>query len=105
MVDFALLNSIEKRCKETHPNVNGPFGGLFIYLFGEYCQLSQVLDSAIQSETRRTDAVKHGMNVFNSFQRGIKLTESHRQGGPDEQNFRLMLERVSIEDFELLITQ
>ena len=39
LVGTRLLYHVEKRCSEIFPNNEQKFGGIFVYLFGDYRQL------------------------------------------------------------------
>ena len=102
------MHKIETRCREGKGNSDEPFGGLFVYIFGDLRQLPPVKDVAIYSEP--TDQYgNRGRAALNSIQLKVVLETSHRQDSTN-QVFRDILDSVavgnlSINHWETLMTR
>ena len=84
--------ALEKRCQELFPNINKPFGGLYVYLFGDFRQLPPVRDLPLYSDTFTDELSTHGNLIFNTFQFFKELTQSFRQFN-DSPDFINLLDR------------
>lgn len=110
MVGSRLIYFTERRCRQMHPNVDDYFGGLFVYMFGDFLQLPPVSDTpAYAKSCNMSETVTQGLGIWKSFQKHFKLTTSHRQA-EDIRGFSGMLDRLANgkftdEDFELLMTR
>ena len=51
MIGLRLMGMLEQRCQELFPSINEPFGGLYVYLFGDFRQLPPVRDLPLYSDT------------------------------------------------------
>ena len=51
MIEAGILSNIEKRCSCIFPNKTEDFGGLFVYMFGDFKQLPPVRDKAFYDNT------------------------------------------------------
>lgn len=108
MIGARMLHKINQRCMEVKNNSTEPFGGLFVWFFGDVRQLPPVKDVAIYS-TARDEESAHGMLAFGSIQRYVFLNTSFRQG-PEQQEFRNILDEVAkgtitMPNFEILLTR
>ena len=105
MIGLRMLHKIETRCREGKGS-DEPFGGLFVYFFGDLRQLPPVKDLALYSEP--TDQYgNRGKAAFGSIQLKVILETSHRQDSTN-QRFRDILDSVaigslSINDWEILM--
>ena len=112
MVGCNLLRQIDLRCRSGKPNKqNEPFGGLFVYLFGDIKQLPPVKDRPLYSDkTDGSDTVLEGQLLFQaSIDKYFFLNTSFRQC-EDEQLFRNILDRLNDgettnEDYKTLMTR
>ncbi|XP_074596436.1 uncharacterized protein LOC141851589 [Brevipalpus obovatus] len=82
MIGARLLNVIERRLRELNSTVDEPFGGLFIYLFGDFRQLPPVKDSPLYASTLFDEMASQGKMTFEQFQKFIQLSQTHRQVAP-----------------------
>lgn len=109
MIGARMLYMIERRLREIQPEVNEPFGGIFVYLFGDFRQLPPVKNAALYSSTFFDTMSQQGRLFFNEFEAFIELNCSHRQSTSDA-SFRNLLENLasgnfSAEDHALLATR
>ena len=74
-----LLHHVEKKCTEIFPNKEKKFGGICVYLFGDYWQLPPVLDTPAYADRFFDDASSEGAVVFKSFEAFFELRTNHRQ--------------------------
>ena len=81
LIGLRTLYQIESRCREIFANeIDEPFGGIIIYLFGDYNQLTPVGDTAIFSSKKFTDKMQsQGELVFKQFQKYFCLQNAHRR--------------------------
>ena len=94
MIGAQILFMIERRLRETQPGVDEPFGGVFVYFFGDFRQLPPVKDAPLYSNSFFDTMSQQGRLFFNEFQFFIELGCSHRQSNADE-SFRNMLENLA----------
>ncbi|KAK3909285.1 ATP-dependent DNA helicase [Frankliniella fusca] len=78
MVSCSLLGMIDKRIREG-TGKDEPFGGLNVYLCGDYNQLPPVMGTALYGGVCHSELALHGRNVFDSFEAHCVLTKGHRQ--------------------------
>ena len=83
LIGLRTLFQIESRCREIHANeIDEPFGGIIIYLLGDYNQLTPVGDTAVFSDKKLTDNLQtQGRIIFKQFQKYYCLQNAHRQKG------------------------
>ena len=72
MIGCRLMDKIHQRCCEGKANNSEPFGGLFIYFFGDLRQLPPVKDTPLFAESSVPTA-HQGKLVFTSIQRSFVL--------------------------------
>ncbi|XP_074596278.1 ATP-dependent DNA helicase Pif1-like [Brevipalpus obovatus] len=94
MIGARMLYMIEKRLREINPERDEAFGGIFIYLFGDFRQLPPVKDTPLYSSIFYDVMAQQGRFVFDSFQRFFELSNSHRQNSADS-SFREVLEHLA----------
>jgi len=93
MIGLRLLNKIHKRLCEARGSATEPFGGYFIYLFGDLRQLPPVRDLAIYMDPN-DDFSRFGSSLISTFQKKIVLTICHRQD--DSQfEFKQLLDSIA----------
>ena len=108
LIVLRTLYQIESRCREIFANeIDEPFGGLIIYLFCDYNQLTSVGDTAIFSTKKHTDKMPSQEKlVFNEFQKYFCLKNAHRQEGNQTPYSKLLDEianaELSQESYEVL---
>ena len=107
LIGTRLLYLIKKR-SEIFPTNTTPFGGILIYLFGDYRQLPPIMDLPVYDDRFYDTAASIGAVIFNSFELFYKLRTNNRQS--NDQKFGELLQRVAVagttnEDCELLSTR
>ena len=105
MVGSRMLNYIEQRCRETRQeHLHGQesskqiFGGLMIWIFGDYHQLPPVMGTPLFYDYQPSDVCIKGKLIFEKFSSVFMLNTNHRQADPDSANFRQMLGRIATGD-------
>ena len=93
MIGARLLHHIESRCSSIFPNASDEFGGLFVYMFGDFRQLPPVKDTALYSDEFFNDDSLKGSLIFDSFEHVIELSVTYRQN--NDKQFSDILERVA----------
>lgn len=106
MVGLRMLNYVNKRCQEAKSN-NEPFGGLYVYMFGDFRQLSPVGDPPMFEKKPAGKEAQEGLLAFKTFQTFVELKQCHRQSGSEEAAFRTALDHVADgattqDDYDLL---
>lgn len=95
MIGMRFLHKIHDRLCEAKGSAVEPFGGYFIYLFGDLRQLPPVRDIAIYLKPIETDSYALFSNgLINSIQEKIILTVCHRQT-QDQHQFKQVLDSVA----------
>ncbi|XP_055344659.1 uncharacterized protein LOC129592610 [Paramacrobiotus metropolitanus] len=100
--ECALLAKMDKRCRQAKPeNSDEPFGGMFVYLFGDINQLPPVLDRPLYGDGFAGELADYGQMIYRTaFTKSFILQTSHRQSGTDteQQHLRDALDRISTGD-------
>ena len=71
MIGARQLYNIAVRFKELHRNVDEPFGGKFIYLFGDHQQLRRVCDTPLHRFDFKDPRIQLGIVLLRAFQEHI----------------------------------
>lgn len=109
MIGLRLLNKIHVRLCEARGDFSEPFGGYFIYLFGDLRQLPPVRDLPIYSRPADDDHFANlGTRLVASIQKIIQLRTGHRQSA--DVQFAQILDSLSTGNlthagWELLLTR
>ncbi|XP_014227238.1 uncharacterized protein LOC106652660 [Trichogramma pretiosum] len=93
LVGVRMLHQVERRCSDIFPEINEPFGGLCVLMFGDFRQLPPVKDAAIFMTKFNDFMSTNGRLVFDSFQVFVELSISHRQ--KDDTTFSQLLDHVA----------
>lgn len=112
MIGCSLLRKIDLRLRKAFPSrQDEPFGGLFVYFFGDINQLPPVNDRPLYSDkSEGSEFLLEGKLLFtSSIQKNFFLSSSFRQN-ETQQAFRDILDRISngectVEDYETLMTR
>ena len=94
MVGARLLHLIGRRCRDIFPNVNESFGGINVYMFGDFQQLPRVKDTPLYHNKFFDSMCSNGLLVFKTFEKIVELSVCHRQSSDIE--FSKILDRVAI---------
>ena len=78
MIRTRMLHQIESRCSDTFSESKENFGGLFVYMFGDFRELPPVKVTALYSDQFFEETSSKGELIFDSFERVIKLSVSFR---------------------------
>lgn len=93
MIGLRFMTKIHKRLCEARGSADQPFGGYFIYFFGDLRQLPPVRNTAIYM-TPRDDFSRFALRLVGSIQVKKVLTVCHRQG-PSQSRFRAILDSIA----------
>ncbi|KAL7296799.1 hypothetical protein TKK_0010199 [Trichogramma kaykai] len=99
MIGAKTLGEIESRCHELFPFRDDSFAGLYVFMFGDYKQLSPVKDVALYNNSVSDAMATKGAIVFQSFQLFIELSISHRQG--NDRIFSKLLDNLANGDISV----
>ncbi|XP_014234987.2 ATP-dependent DNA helicase PIF1-like [Trichogramma pretiosum] len=105
MICAKTLGEIESRCHELFPSRDDSFAGLYVFMFGDYKQLSPVKDVALYNNSVSDAMATKGAIVSQSFQLFIELSISHRQG--NDRVFSKLLDNlangdISVDEYNIL---
>ncbi|KAK3909608.1 ATP-dependent DNA helicase pfh1 [Frankliniella fusca] len=103
MIGCGMINKIEKRLREALDQ-ELPYGGLFVYFFGDVQQLAPVGDPAVYSQNQKYVDEINGKLLFNNIDASIVLSQVQRQNNVDFQNLlnNISTGNVQDEDFNIL---
>ncbi len=109
MVGLKMLYYLCCRCQEAKGCMD-PFGGLYVWMFGDFRQLPPVMDRPMYDKQPAATESLRGKLVFNQFTNFVELQMCHRQSGPEAQAFRIMLDNIAsgtstTKDFNLMMTR
>lgn len=97
MIGLRLFDKISQRLCEAKGK-REPFGGCFVYLFGDINQLAPVNDLASYQAPMRDDDADRGFDLLKSIQKYIILRTCYRQG--EDQRFRRVLDEIAEGDVQ-----
>lgn len=96
--------------KTSHRELEQPFGGLSVILFGDFAQLPPVCDRPLYAPPSQSSISLYGYTIYHTFSTTVILDQILRQAGtdPDTCAFRELLHRlrdgyVSREDWQTLL--
>ncbi|XP_034255201.1 uncharacterized protein LOC117653547 isoform X2 [Thrips palmi] len=107
MVGCEMLWIIDQRLRQGKDNPSEPFGGLFVFMFGDINQLPPVMDSAPYSDNQSSMERIGGKALYDSIHKVFILNNIHRQR---DRAFQTILNNiasgnVTIEDYQMLQTR
>jgi hypothetical protein len=87
MIPLKTLAMMDQRLRQIFPEKQDEFfGGLNVFLCGDFFQLPPVGGKALYSRIRSGDAITMaGQNAYLSFDRTVRLTEVMRQQGENDE--------------------
>lgn len=94
LIGCTLLAKIDSRCRKAKGCADLPFGGMFLFLFGDFKQLPPVRDRPFYGSGFNTTYASHGQALFKEISASVILPTSHRQAA-DQQVFRNLLDRLA----------
>lgn len=94
LVGCSLLRKIDIRSRFAKNNQREPFGGMFLYLFGDLKQLPPVFDRAFYGRGFDNQYTNLGQDLFRQIEASIILTQSFRQQ-EEEQTLRNILDELA----------
>src|SRR6266540_1094880 len=97
MVRHRMLSLIDMRLRQAFPKHNNePFGGRSIIMFGDFDQLSSVLDLSMYASSHGRSLSNDGYVVYQQFQEAYRLDAIECQSGNSEEqkSFRDILSRL-----------
>jgi ATP-dependent DNA helicase PIF1 len=99
MIGTFMLKMIDLRCRQG-TGKNLPFGGLFLYMFGDIRQLPPVLDTALYATNLSDD----GKVLISTFEKVFFLKQCFRQEDPEFQNIldNLSTGNSTVSDYDIL---
>lgn len=105
MIGAKRLYQLHCRLQELNPKSVEPFGGIFIYFFGDFRQLPPVKDVPLYSTSSSHPNSIKGLKIFQDIKTRIELKISFRQA--EDQRFAQLVDRlgfgcISAEDYNLL---
>lgn len=93
MVGATTLFQLQKRLANLRPDASTPFGGLFIYLFGDFRQLLPVLDTPLHEDVSPYECGTLGLAIFKQFVSFTELKIGHHQ---NEQGFARIVDKIAL---------
>lgn len=110
MLGLNLFYKVDLRLREAKPQLSHlPFGGLCVYLIGDWSQLPPVCDMSLYNIGKNHKTIQSSL-LYSQFKKVFFLTEIMRQSGEEQRLFRDTLNRISIGstteiDYQLLSTR
>ena len=102
MIGCFMLYCIDRRLRQARPQYSHlMFGGLVVLLVGDLSQLPPVTDKPLFYDKKKpmTDKQRVGRELFDHFKENYFLTESMRQSGASNEQFRQELIRLANGNF------
>ena len=113
IVGCQILALIDMQLRQTFPEHNNePFSSRSIIMFGDFNQLSPVLDLPMYNDAKRDSLSNSGIAAYKHFKEVYKLEIAQRQleNSKEQQEFRNILLRLhngksTIDDWKILTTR
>ncbi|KAK3909624.1 ATP-dependent DNA helicase RRM3 [Frankliniella fusca] len=107
VVGCEMLSIIDRRLRQGKDNPSEPFGGLFVFMFGDINELPPVMDSAPYSDNQSSMERIGGKALYDNIQKVFILNNIHRQRDRAFQTFlnNIASGNVTIEDYQMLQTR
>ncbi|KAK3929764.1 ATP-dependent DNA helicase [Frankliniella fusca] len=107
MVGCEFMYMIDQRLRQGKDEPNEPFGGLFLYMFGDINQLPPVIDKPIYTTNQKTMEAIAGKILYDSIDTAFILENIHRQKDHQFQNIlnNISSGNISGEDYKMLETR
>ncbi|XP_067118944.1 ATP-dependent DNA helicase pif1-like [Centruroides vittatus] len=100
--EMSMIGARMLYMREMNLKKDEPFGGFFIYLFGDFHQLPPVKDTPLYSSVFYNVMSQQGSCLitftFDSFEKLTVLSNSHRQNSADS-SFTDVLQHLASDDF------
>lgn len=95
MLGLNLFFKVDQRLRDAKPQLaNLPFGGLCIYLVGDWSQLPPVCDYSLYTIGKNAKTIQSSL-LYLQFKKVFFLTQIMRQMGDEQRSFRETLNRIS----------
>ena len=97
LVERKTFGQVDRRLRQAFPHhFQEVFGGCSCLLFGDFGQLSPVMDLPLYTTDSRTELSDQGRAAYQTFQQAVVLDQVMRQAGqdPEQVQFRDILLRL-----------
>ena len=109
MVGRRMLRALDDRLRQAKSRVLEPFGGLSIFLCGDFGQLPPVADVEMYSKDKKGGALSmKGVQTWRAFTHSIELTVNHRQKEAShfrDSLWRLRCGELTMADYEVFASR
>lgn len=94
MIGANRLWQLNCRLRELQPDKDEPFGGIFIYFFGDFRQLPPVKDTPLYYQLASTLNGNKGLKLFQTIKHRFELKCTYRQA--NDKQFADLVDRIGL---------